>query len=151
MADRLTPAQRSALMSRIRGKGTSPERAVFAALRKAGLKFRRHDSSLPGSPDAVFWRERVAVFIEGDFWHGWHLPRWRDKLPEYWRVKIERNRRRDRNNARKLRRAGWKVVRIWEHSVKSDLDACIRRLSIVLSCEASVGNGATGWRIGKRR
>ena len=62
--------------------------------------------SLPGSPDVVFPRQRVAVFIEGDFWHGYRFPRWADTLKPYWREKIERNRGRDRKNHAKLRRMG---------------------------------------------
>lgn len=139
MVDGLTPAGRSALMSRIRGKGTRPERAVFAAMRRIGLKFSRHDKSLPGSPDAVFPHDRVAVFVEGDFWHGWHFNRWKGKLSSYWREKIERNRRRDKMNAQRLRRHGWRVLRVWEHDVKSDLDSCIRELVRLLSRDSYLG------------
>lgn len=132
MPDAMSPAQRSALMSRVRHEGTWPEEAVFSALRLAGLRFRRHDRSLPGSPDAVFRSERVAVFVEGNFWHGWHFPKWRDKLPVFWREKIERNRRRDRRNAQKLRRSGWRVVRLWEHQVKRDVPFCVQKVSEAL-------------------
>ena len=70
MADIMTAETRSKVMSRIRGTNTSPERYVFTLLRAAGVKFHKHDGTLPGCPDLVFRRERVAVFIDGDFWHG---------------------------------------------------------------------------------
>ena len=86
------------------------------------MKFRKHDKSLPGRPDIVFPKERVAVFIDGDFWHGWRLPAWEHKLSKFWRDKLHANRRRDRRNFRKLRTSGWKVIRIWQHQLKP---ACV--------------------------
>ena len=119
-------------MSRIRGRDTGPERKVAEGLRAEGLAFECHTTDLPGRPDFVFRTKRVAVFIDGDFWHGWRFPVWRDKLSEAWEAKIATNRRRDVRNHRRLRRAGWTVVRIWEHQVERDLAACMRRiLSIV--------------------
>ncbi len=72
---------------------------------------------------------KVAVFIDGGFWHGYRYPQWRHKMPsQFWRDKIERNRARDRRNFAKLRRHGWLVVRIWEHQLHEDRDACIERI-----------------------
>jgi len=115
-------------MSRVRGRDTRPERAVGEALRRRGLRFRTHDRALPGRPDIVFSRRRVAVFIDGDFWHGFRYPSWTFHLAPFWRRKIEGNRARDRANFAKLRRAGWRVIRIWQHQVKGDLDGCIDRI-----------------------
>ncbi|QYU68676.1 very short patch repair endonuclease [Leptolyngbya sp. 15MV] len=119
-------------MSRIRGRDTGPERAVTGALRTRGWNFETHARDLPGRPDIVFRDAMVAVFVDGDFWHGWRFPVWRDKLSEKWEAKIQANRRRDARNFRRLRRAGWKVVRLWEHQVNHDLAACICRVEALL-------------------
>ena len=92
------------------------------------LKFETHARDLPGRPDFVFRKIKVAIFVEGDFWHGWRFPVWRHKLSEHWEKKIEANRRRDRRNHDRLRRDGWKVLRIWEHQLKADDNACLQRI-----------------------
>lgn len=132
MADNKTRAQRSENMSRIRGMNTSPERAVRRAAYSRGLRYRTHIMSLPGRPDMVFAGARVVVFIDGDFWHGWQFPRWRTRFGPNWQAKIDRNRRRDVRNFAKLRRAGWTIVRIWEHEVLGDVAACVDRIEAVL-------------------
>ena len=126
--DNLTPEQRSYTMSRIRSKNTSPELTVRKSLHKLGLRFRVHDSSLCGCPDLVFRKARIAVFIDGDFWHGWRFPVWKHKLAPYWRDKIEGNRRRDLKNFRRLRKAGWRVIRLWEHQIEHAPDECLARV-----------------------
>jgi DNA mismatch endonuclease (patch repair protein) len=113
----MSPEKRSAVMSRIKGRGTGPEKIMAAAFSSRNLSWEEHARDLPGRPDFVFREARVAVFIDGDFWHGWHFPQWRDKLSEKWEAKIEGNRRRDTRNHRLLRRMGWKVVRLWEHQI----------------------------------
>jgi DNA mismatch endonuclease (patch repair protein) len=70
----------------------------------------------------------VVVFVDGDYWHGWRFPTWKDKLPPYWKQKIEKNRQRDRRNFRRLRREGWLVIRIWEHELECDPELCINRI-----------------------
>jgi DNA mismatch endonuclease (patch repair protein) len=132
MVDKLTPAQRSWNMSRIRGMNTSPERMVRRCAYRRGLRYFVHVMSLPGRPDMVFAAARVAVFIDGDFWHGWRFPSWCARLSPYWHEKIARNRRRDRKNFQRLRRAGWSVVRIWEHDVVRDAEACVDRILTVV-------------------
>ena len=129
MMDRLTVEQRSQLMSKIRGKNTTPERYLFAAASAAGLKYLRHVSSLPGKPDLVIAKARLAVFVDGDFWHGYRFPRWKEFIPDFWQLKIGENRRRDARNHRKLRRLGWKVCRVWEHEIESDVIACVERVA----------------------
>jgi DNA mismatch endonuclease, patch repair protein len=125
VADVMSPEKRSALMSRIRSKNTGIERTIFSELRARGVGFSRHVASVPGKPDVVFKRQKIAVFIDGDFWHGWRFPLWREKLQPYWRAKIARNRERDQRNFRHLRRKGWTVIRIWEHDVVKDLSAVV--------------------------
>ncbi len=129
MPDNLTPEQRKKTMQAVKGRDTALEKAVASALQKSGLRFRRCVSSLPGKPDFVFTRTRLAVFIDGDFWHGWQFPRWSAKLTDYWRQKIERNRRRDHKNVRRLRCLGWNVVRIWEHEVGCNLPGVVARIN----------------------
>ncbi len=96
-----------------------------------GLTWESHVRELPGRPDFVFRADRVAVFVDGDFWHGWRFPQWREKLSDKWEDKIEATRRRDARNHRRLRRMGWKVVRIWEHQIGRSREACLMR---VVSC-----------------
>mgnify|MGYP002084914640 CR=1 FL=1 len=118
MSDHLTREQRSQAMKRVRLKNGSLETHVQRELRAKGLRFRRHARNLPGSPDIIFPRERVAVFVDGDFWHGWRLPAWEHKVSEFWRDKLRANRARDQRNFRRLRAEGWKVIRIWQHDLK---------------------------------
>lgn len=131
----MSPEKRSALMARIKGKDTLPEREIARGLASAGVAWESHARDLPGRPDFVFRTARVAVFVDGDFWHGWRFPQWQDKLSEAWELKIAVNRARDRRNHRKLRRMGWKVIRIWEHQICQDLPDAVRR--IVAALEAS--------------
>ena len=126
--DIMSPAKRSALMSRICGKNTGPEKALVAKLAALGLSFETHPSDLAGRPDILFRAERVAVFVDGDFWHGWRFPLWKHKLSQSWQDKIAANRARDNTNFRRLRRAGWRVVRIWEHQIEQALPACVQRI-----------------------
>ncbi len=127
--DIMSPEKRSALMSRIQGKNTGPERIIAGHLRRRGIYFTTHAVDLPGRPDIVFQRLKLAVFIDGDFWHGWRLPLWQHKLSEKWRNKIAANRARDARNFRRLRRLGWKVVRIWEHDIERQPAECVERIA----------------------
>lgn len=124
----MSPEKRSAVMSRIKGRGTGPEKKMAAAFASKGLSWEEHARDLPGRPDFVFRCAKVAVFVDGDFWHGWRFPQWRDKLSEKWEAKIEANRIRDARNHRRLRRMGWRVVRIWEHQLERDIKECLNRV-----------------------
>jgi len=132
MADNKTKAQRSYNMSRIRGMDTAPELAVRRLAYMRGLRYRTHNMALPGRPDMIFHGLKLVVFIDGDFWHGWQFPRWRARLSPFWQRKIERNRHRDLRNFAKLRRAGWRVLRIWEHEIELDLHACVDRIAVAI-------------------
>ncbi|MBI5692841.1 MAG: very short patch repair endonuclease [Verrucomicrobia bacterium] len=122
---RLTPsdvfskAKRSAVMARIRGAGNrDTELRLIALLRAHGLTGWRRGSTLPGRPDFVFSRAKLAVFVDGCFWHGCPLhATWPKKNAAFWRKKLLANRRRDREVNRLLHRAGWRVLRIWEHAL----------------------------------
>jgi DNA mismatch endonuclease (patch repair protein) len=119
-------------MSRVKLKDGSLETIVRSELHRRGFRFRKHVKSLPGSPDAVFPRQKVAVFIDGDFWHGYRLPAWEHKLKPFWKEKIRANRQRDRRNFRKLQRMGWRVVRVWQHQIRQDLESVVGKIISVL-------------------
>ncbi len=116
-------------MSRVKGKDTGPEKLVRSELHRRGLRFRKHPKHLPGKPDIVFPSHRVAVFVDGDFWHGYRFPQWRDQLSPFWEAKIGKTRVRDQRNFRKLRRSGWRVIRVWQHEVERDSVAVIDRIA----------------------
>ncbi len=132
MTDNLTKTQRSYCMSRVKGKDTLLEVKLRSELHRRGYRFRKHVSYLPGKPDIVFPSRKVVIFIDGDFWHGWRYPKWRDTLSEFWRTKIEKNRARDQRNLRRLRLLGWTVIRVWQHQVDRDFDNTIKRIMAAL-------------------
>ncbi len=120
MADRITPAQRSALMAKIRSKDTKPELAVRSMVHRAGYRYRLYRSDLPGKPDLVFPARRKVIFVHGCFWH--QQGRCRLSRPasnvEFWEAKFARNKKRDRSVLRRLRRAGWSAYVVWECKLK---------------------------------
>jgi len=128
MPDNLTRNQRSHCMSRIKGKDTGIEMLIRSALHEKGLRFRKHVKALPGKPDVVFIKAKVAVFVDGDFWHGYRFPAWEHTIADFWKIKISKTRVRDQRNFRKLRSMGWQVIRLWQHQLDSDLDECITRI-----------------------
>ena len=120
--DNFTPEERSRIMSRIRSRGNAATELRFIQiLRDNRIKGWRRGVTLPGSPDFVFRRERIVVFVDGDFWHG--NPR-KFRLPKsnlsYWGKKILSNRVRDKRVNRALRKAGWIVLRFWQTSLKNE-------------------------------
>jgi DNA mismatch endonuclease (patch repair protein) len=117
MPDIFTKEKRSEVMSRIRSSNTSPERMVFSAMRRYGVRFQRHCRGIPGTPDLARPSDKLAVFVDGDFWHGWKYAARRHKLAPFWQAKIERNMARDRRTFAALRRRGWRVLRVWEHEL----------------------------------
>lgn len=143
--DIMSPETRSAVMSRIRGKDTTPELTLARGLRANKLYFSRHPKDLPGRPDVVFRRVRLAVFVDGDFWHGWRFPLWEHKLSPKWREKIATTRERDRRNFRRLRREGWHVMRLWEHQIEQTPKTCLDRVvETVQRLRAEAGLNPTG-------
>lgn len=129
MADRVSKEVRSRIMSRIRGKGTSLEKFVFRELRKRKIHFQPNYRRARGTPDVALPKWKIAIFLDGDFWHGYRYPTWRHKIPQqFWRDKIERNRARDRKTFAHLRKKGWRVLRVWEHEVKNRPEETIRKI-----------------------
>jgi DNA mismatch endonuclease (patch repair protein) len=137
--DRLTPQARSRLMARIASKNTGPEMAVRSMLHRMGYRFGLHRKDLPGSPDIVLSRFRVAIYVHGCFWHG-HVCKI-DKMPKsrktYWSKKIEDNRTRDLRQRARLRRAGWRVWVVWECELKRPERLRARLLRLIGVVEAS--------------
>ena len=126
MPDIFTPEKRSYVMSRIRSKNTKPELLMRGLLSRSGLRFRMHPK-LPGTPDFLV-EGRIAVFVNGDFWHGWDYRNGRVPRQKYWRTKIENNMARDRRVQRRLRYQGYSVLNFWEHQVKKRGPSCAGRV-----------------------
>jgi len=140
VADHLSKEGRSRNMAAIRAKNTKPELALRAALRKAGATgYRLHRKDLPGRPDLAFIRWRVAVFVDGVFWHG-HPDHWSPEkaASDYWREKIERNMRRDRATDERLSNMGWTVIRVWDIEVRDEIDRCTERVLAALRSAGKV-------------
>lgn len=129
MTDVLTQGQRKYNMSRIRGKNTGPEMKIRKMLFARGIRGYRIHYNLPGKPDIVFVKKKIAVFIDGCFWHkcpeDFQEPETRK---EFWMKKINSNVERDEKNTVQLTEDGWTVLRIWEHEVRKDPEAVVRRI-----------------------
>jgi DNA mismatch endonuclease (patch repair protein) len=139
-------------MSAIKSTNTSPELRLRRALWARGLRFRVHVKSLPGRPDIVFPRAKIAVFCDGDYWHGhnWAL-RGFMSLPEelatykpYWREKILGNVRRDEVNNQKLTELGWTVIRVWESEIKAATQKWVDFIEASYRENLAKGTGQTG-------
>ncbi len=117
-------------MSHIKGKDTSIEVALRKALWAKGYRFRKNYSKLPGRPDIVLTRYRIAIFCDSEFFHGKDWSSLRTKLekgknPDYWIKKIERNMERDLEKDKLLRAQGWSVIHFWGNEIKKDVDGCV--------------------------
>lgn len=142
------PMTRSQIMAQIRGRDTAPEIRLRKALWASGARYRVH-VDLPGHPDIAFPRAKIAIFVDGCFWHSCPL---HGKIPRsnasYWHPKLERNRRRDDQVNRALADMGWASIRVWEHEVVDDaegaaariLDTLRQRLPGVGSSQSALGS-----------
>lgn len=132
VADQLTREKRSALMSRVRTRGTAPEVALRKALWAHGIRgWRLHPSRVPGKPDLAWIGRRVAVFVDGAFWHG-HPDHYWGQSGEFWDAKIERNRDRDRQVNEELAAQGWRVIRLWDFEVARSPGDCVSRVAAAI-------------------
>ena len=129
--DTLTKEQRSKCMSHIRSKDTGIEVRLRKALRKKGYRYRKNYKRLPGTPDIVLTKYRIAIFCDSEFWHGrdWDVlkPRLlKGKNPDYWIKKIGRNKERDAEIDKKLLFMDWTVIRFWGEEILKNTDQCIQ-------------------------
>lgn len=132
MVDIFTPEKRSKIMSSIHGKNTSIELRLRKALWKDGIRGYRVAMKLPGRPDIAFPKYKVAVFCDGDFWHGYNFEEWKGRLSQHWLKKIQKNIERDKENNSKLEDDGWTVFHFWEWEILGDIEKCKRNLVSVL-------------------
>jgi DNA mismatch endonuclease (patch repair protein) len=135
MTDIYPKEKRSEIMSSVRSRGNrATELVMLKLLRRQRIKGWRRHLAILGAPDFAFPKERVAVFLDGCFWHGCPI---HFKLPksncDFWEKRIATNRRRDRRITKELRACGWTVIRIWQHDIKRSPAQCIRKLQKALN------------------
>lgn len=124
------------IMSAIKNKNTKPEMMLRKALWHRGLRYRINYMKLPGRPDIVFTKAKLAVFCDGDFWHGHNwairgIPSLEDELAgysEFWQNKIRGNIKRDKEHTFQLESSGWKVLRFWESDILTNVDTCVNKI-----------------------
>jgi len=132
MVDTITSERRSWNMSRIRGRDTGPELRLRSLLHRAGFRFRLHAKKLPGRPDIVLPKYRMAIFVHGCFWHrhsGCRNATTPSTRAEFWQEKFDTNVRRDARNRADLEAAGWTVMTVWECELKADAEEVVQRLA----------------------
>ncbi|MGZ5050471.1 MAG: very short patch repair endonuclease [Methylobacter sp.] len=131
-SDVMTPEQRSRCMSKIKGKNTGPEMRLRRALWAIGMRYRLN-SSLPGRPDLVFQGKKLAVFVDGCFWHGCpeHAVFPKSNI-EFWETKIKGNIARDEKINNVLEALGWQVFRIWEHEIKDNVQSVVDKITMLV-------------------
>lgn len=127
-----TPEITHKIMSAVKSKNTRPELALRRAIWARGLRYRVNVKTLPGKPDVVFSKAKIAVFCDGDFWHGHNwairglasLEEELERYSQFWKNKITGNIRRDDENTARLQADGWTVIRFWESDIKADVGRC---------------------------
>ena len=147
MTDTLTPEQRHKAMKNIKSKDTSIELKLRHALWQAGYHYRKNYKKLPGSPDIVFTKYKVAVFCDSEFFHGKDWDKLQEKLKQssnadYWINKILKNMERDRKADKALEDMGWKVIRFWGGDINRNLQDCVNQIGrLILISIMENGNG----------
>jgi len=127
VADIFTPEKRSWIMSRIRSSNTGIDIKMKKILTENKIKFVMYPK-MYGRPDFVIRNKRIAIFCDGDFWHGYQYKQKKKPPKKFWRDKIENNMKRDIRISRRLRRNGWSVLRFWEHDIEKNPDKCKNRI-----------------------
>ncbi len=134
--DNLTPEQRKKTMKSIKAEDTKAEMLLRKALWHKGYRYYKNYKKLPGKPDIVLIRAKVAIFVDGEFWHGYNWEENRDRIKsnrEYWVPKIEKNMERDKKVDQVLENAGWVVLRFWSRDVLKKLDECMEKIERTLN------------------
>lgn len=130
-----TTKKRSKIMSKIRSKNTKSELRFRKALWKKGVRYRVGSKALPGKPDVSIKKYKLAIFIDGEYWHGYNWDERKEKVKtnrDFWIPKIERNMQRDREVNAELNELGFTVFRFWEHEIKHNLKTCINDVMVYL-------------------
>ncbi|TCD10496.1 very short patch repair endonuclease [Pedobacter frigidisoli] len=130
-----TTVQRSRTMSKIKGKNSIPELKLRKALWAKNVRFRIHPKGFQGKPDLIINKYRLAIFVDGDFWHGYEWEERKSSLKKntgFWIPKIERNMQRDRQINEVLSAKGYTVMRFWEHQVKENLAKCVNQVLLYI-------------------
>ncbi len=141
-----TPESTHRIMSSLKSKNTTPERLLCGALWARGMRFRKNYDKLPGKPDIVFTKVKLAIFCDGDFWHGnnWRirgLSSFEDELAgysEYWKNKITTNIERDNIVNDRLKNQGWTVIRFWESDIRKNVEVCAELIILTYREKLSV-------------
>jgi DNA mismatch endonuclease (patch repair protein) len=126
--DIFSSEKRSEIMRSIPNKNTSPELKLRKALHALGLRYSLHCRKILGKPDIVFARQKVVVFVDGDWWHGRNFERDSHKYPDFWQDKIYKTIQRDKVVSNQLRKDGWLVLRFWQKEIDKDVVACSRKV-----------------------
>jgi DNA mismatch endonuclease (patch repair protein) len=132
----ITTKKRSDLMRKIKSKNTTPEIKLRKALWSQGVRYRIKNKSIPGKPDIVIKKYKLAVFVDGEFWHGYNWSEKKHKIKsnrDYWIKKIEGNIERDKRVNKELNENGWTVLRYWQNEIKNDLDKCVSEIIEAIS------------------
>jgi len=130
-----TSKQRSYNMSRIKGKNSKPEMMLRRELWSKNIRFRLHDRSLPGRPDIVIKKYKMAIFVDGEFWHGFDWKSRKEQIKSnrlFWIPKIERNMQKDERTNRALRNMGYTVFRFWSQDIFKNLPTVINQIELFL-------------------
>ena len=133
-------------MRKIKAINTTPEIILRKALWKEGIRYRTENKKVTGNPDIAIKKHKIAIFIDGEFWHGFNWQEKKTKIKsnrEYWIQKIERNIERDKKYNQLLINQKWVVLRFWEHEIKKDLNKCIRIVKDAINSQSSKLAGRT--------
>ena len=133
--DKLNPEQRKKCMRANKSTGTKPELVLAKAMWALGLRYRKNSGSIFGKPDFSFKKYKVAVFVDGEFWHGkdWEQKKVEIKgNREFWIAKIERNIQRDIEVTGRLKAEGWMVLRFWSNDVVEDTTSCAEKVKEII-------------------
>lgn len=134
--DNLTPEQRKKNMRAVKSKDTKIELILRKELWARGYRYRKNYKKLPGKPDIVFTKYKIAVFCDSEFWHGKNYEESTSRIgtnSDYWRQKIKRNMERDKEVNKQLTETGWTVLRFWEKEIRKETELCLQ--SIIKSIE----------------
>lgn len=127
-------------MRKIKAKNTTPEIILRKALWSERIRYRKENKGITGNPDIAIKKYKLAIFIDGEFWHGYNWQEKKKKIKinrEYWIKKIERNIARDKKNNQLLKEQDWIVLRFWEHEIKKDLDNCVDKVKKIIASQSS--------------